>query len=527
MELFDLLKQGASVSGDNIAVTHGSNNITYKNLILYSDIVAQQIDSFDLPNQSRVGILYENSIEYVIIFFAVLRAGHIAVPLDTSIKADKLNFILNDCSAKILFVQNKFLRYLKEIISDDISVEQVVVERELSFEIQTVKVNQLAKFDEIEKNDGIFKSIIKPYKIEDKLSPITFDSFGETSTELAAIFYTSGSTGIPKGVMLSHRNLISNTAGTIEYLKLNSKDSVIVILPFYYIYGNSLLLTHIMAGGRLVIDNRFAFPQTVLETMKNEKVTGLSGVPSNFMILIGHENFNSEYLPDLTYVTQAGGGLAPDIINKVISALTGKDIFIMYGQTEASPRVTWLPPEKLSEKIGSIGIEIPGVKIKIADENGNEVARGEVGEIIISGDSVMMGYCNQPDEQKEVLKDGWLYSGDLAKQDEDGYIYIVSRKKEILKVGGNRVSAKEIEERILEHELVKEVAIIGVDDEILGEAIKAFVVLTDNNKLDEKDIQNHCLQKLARHKAPKFVEFISELPKYQSGKVNKMALSKR
>jgi len=297
-----------------------------------------------------------------------------------------------------------------------------------------------------------------------------------------------------------------------------------VILPFYYIYGNSLLLTHILTGGTLVIDNRFLYPEIVLDTMEKEKVTGLSGVPSNFMILLNNSTFGTRKLEHLRYFTQAGGAMAPEVVRKLIDTFPRKEIYIMYGQTEAAPRVSYCPPEKLREKIGSIGIPVPGVRIRVADEMGNELPIGEIGEITVSGDNVMMGYWNQPDDEEQVVRNGWLFTGDLARKDDDGYLYIVGRKKEIIKAGGNRVSAKEVEECILENDKVAEVAVFGVKDDILGEAIKATIVLKTGKDANQKEIQNFCRSKLADHKIPKYVNFVSDLPKYQSGKVNKMLL---
>ncbi len=529
MELFDLLRIGAHISPDEVAVAHGNRKITYRELLLSSAQVGTYLRQCDFPAGSRVAILCENSIEYVIFFFGVFQAGMVAVPLDTSLKADKLRFILNDCQAKALLIQNKFLRYVKEITAENPSLTHLVFSDKAEIELPGKQVVSLPEIIEQQKDtsydklmDGI--SDIAPPLPQQRF---THDNYPTAPTDLAAIFYTSGSTGAPKGVMLSHRNLISNTVATVEYLNLTARDSVIVILPFHYIYGNSLLLTHILAGGRLVIDNRFAFPHVVLQTMMKENVTGFSGVPSNFMILLGQAGFSSEELPSLRYLTQAGGAMAPEVIKKVMAAFPDKEIYIMYGQTEAAPRISYLPPERLKDKIGSIGIPVPGVTIKVADEFGNEVPVGEVGEIAVAGENVMLGYWNQPEEQKEVLRDGWLFTGDLARRDKEGYLYVVSRKKEIIKAGGNRVSAKEVEETILEYDKVLEVAVIGVKDDILGEAIKAVVVLKEGQQADAKEIQEHCRTKLAPHKVPKHVEFVAALPKYQSGKVNKLALSAR
>ena len=196
----------------------------------------------------------------------------------------------------------------------------------------------------------------------------------------------------------------------------------------------------------------------------------------------------------------------------------------MYGQTEAAPRVTWLPPERLAEKLGSIGIPVPGVTVDILDDNGHPVADGVTGELTVVGGNVMMGYWNQPDESRQVLKGNRLFTGDLARRDSDGYFYIVGRKKEIIKSGGNRVSAKEVEECLLAHEQIAEASVIGVRDDILGEAIKAVVVLKPGGESNPKEIQNHCKRKLADFKVPKYVVFVEALPKYQSGKVNKLLL---
>jgi acyl-CoA synthetase (AMP-forming)/AMP-acid ligase II len=219
--------------------------------------------------------------------------------------------------------------------------------------------------------------------------------------------------------------------------------------------------------------------------------------------------------------------MAPEVTRRLMGAFPDKEIWIMYGQTEASPRVTYCPPEMLEEKLGSIGIPVPGVQVKIVDEDLNELPPGEAGEIAVGGPNVMLGYWNQPEDTAEVLRNGWLITGDLARKDEDGYIYVVGRKREIIKSAGHRVSAKEIEERILEYDKVVEAAVFGVPDDVFGEAIKAAVVLKPGEKAGAKDIQSWCQKRLAAFKVPKEVEFLDALPKYQSGKVNKLELKNR
>ncbi len=517
MNISDLLRRTAAVFPTNTAVVHDTRRISYRELERDVSRLANWLKSLDLPEGARIGIFLENSVDYIVAFFAVHRAGLVVVPLDTSLSADKLKFILDDCGTEVLFVHFRFQRLLAKLYESKPALRYIISEKELMVKLQGAEHTTLPSIlsqcpaEELSEDDR-------------EAGIVNWDDVPTAPKELAAIFYTSGSTGQGKGVMLSHRNLIANTVGTVEYLKLTHNDSIIVILPFYYIYGNSLMLTHVMVGGCLVIDNRFMYAESVLDTMQVERVTGLSGVPSNFLILLNNSTFPTREFPNLRYFTQAGGAMAPDVIRRLFETFPDKEVYIMYGQTEASPRVTWLPPYRLREKLGSVGIEVPGVKVRIVKENGEDASVGEEGEIVVGGDSVMMGYWNQPDEQKEVLKDGWLYTGDLARRDTDGFIFIVGRRKEIIKSGGNRISVKEVEECLITNDKIHEVAVFGVPDDIFGEAVKAVIVLKQGQESDIKEIQRHCRQSLAEHKIPRYVEFVATLPKYQSGKVNKLAL---
>ncbi|HUU41188.1 MAG TPA: class I adenylate-forming enzyme family protein, partial [Desulfatiglandales bacterium] len=515
MNLFEILEKSATAFPEHLAVIHGERKITYGELLMSSVKIAEFLSSLDLDKGSRVAILFENSIEYLISFFSVYAAEHVAVPIDNSINPKKINYILADCQVSVLMVQTKYERFLDRILGENTSVRYLVSEKSLKKPPPGIQTETMSHI--LEQADS---SLARPYYAlsSQKSKPFIYSLKRDSVRalpELAAIFYTSGSTGNPKGVMLSHRNLISNTIATAIYLNLRPQDSVIVILPFYYIYGNSLLLTHILVGGNLVIDNRFLYPEVVLETMERERVTGFSGVPSNFMILLNSSTFASRKLEHLRYFTQAGGAMAPEVIRRLMKAFPHKEIFIMYGLTEASPRVSYVPPDRLKDKVGSIGIPVPGVQIKVLNEDGHEMAPGEEGEIAVFGDNVMLGYWNDPEENRSVLKDGWLLTGDLGRMDGEGYFYITGRKKDIIKAGGNRVSAKEIEECILELEKVAEVAVFGVTDNILGEAIKAVVVIKVGQPANEKDIQNFCKSRLADHKVPKYIQFADSLPKYK------------
>ncbi len=522
MKLYDFLELSAERFGSNIAIVHGANTITYKKLFKSVEILAEKLQNTNLQSSDRVALWCENNIQYVISYFAILKAGFVVVPVDTSLHPEQINFILKDCSTKGLITQSRFARYLESIFKENPQLTFVATDKELPptendidcFNLEDIINNDIEKHSEVEIKSSISDA--------DHFVYLKTKS-GKAQHELAAIFYTSGSTGKSKGVMLSHLNLISNTIGTVEYLKLTNQDRVLVVLPFYYIYGNSLLLTHMAVGGTVVIENRFAYPETALATMENEKVTGFSGVPSTFMILLNSTSFPKREFPHLRYLTQAGGGMSPEIIKKLTDSFPDKEIYIMYGQTEASPRVTWLPPDKMQDKMGSVGIEVPGVIVKIVNEEGEEVHVGGEGEIVVGGNSVMMGYWDQSNGHDKVLRDGWLYTGDLARMDEEGYIFIVGRKKEIIKSGGNRVSAKEVEETVLKIEGITEVAVFGVNDSVLGEAIYA-VIVKSGNSVSEKKIRDFCAVNLASHKVPKYISFMDSLPKYQTGKINKPSL---
>jgi acyl-CoA synthetase (AMP-forming)/AMP-acid ligase II len=259
--------------------------------------------------------------------------------------------------------------------------------------------------------------------------------------------------------------------------------------------------------------------------MKKTKSTGFAGVPSTFMILLHKSTLKNQKFESLRYITQAGGAMAVSIQKKVVEAFSPAQVFIMYGATEAAARLSYLNPADLPRKWGSIGKAIPNVDLFIADETGNPLLPNQKGEIVARGSNIMQGYWNDLIATNEVLKEGLYWTGDLGSMDEEGFIYVEGRLKDMIKVGGGRVSAKEIEEILLEMKEIQDVAVIGVDDEILGEAIKSYVVSTKGN-ISIKDIEIHCKNHLPLFKRPKYIEFIDELPKNKSGKTIKMKLKR-
>jgi long-chain acyl-CoA synthetase len=295
---------------------------------------------------------------------------------------------------------------------------------------------------------------------------------------------------------------------------------MMVVLPFHYCYGLSLLHTHIRVGGSLFLNNSFIFLGSTVNELNKYQCTGFAGVPSHFQILLRKSDlFRNSKFPYLRYVTQAGGKLHNAFINEFIDSFPEIKFYVMYGQTEATARLSYLPPELLKEKLGSLGKGIPGVELKVVDKDGNSVLPGDTGEIWACGKNVMLGYFEDPESTSSTINDGWLHTGDLATVDQDKYIYLTSRKKEIIKVGGHRVSPKEIEEVVVMMPGVIDCTIETIDDELLGEAIKAIVVVNGRGEnISAEDLKQFCRTKLSAYKVPTYVVFKELMAISPSGK---------
>ncbi len=345
------------------------------------------------------------------------------------------------------------------------------------------------------------------------------------SSTLAALMFTSGSTGEPRGVMVTHGNIHANTQSIAEYLALTEDDRSMVVLPFHYCFGTSLLHTHLYAGGSLVLDLRFRFPESVLQRMIETGCTSFAGVPSHYQILLRNSNLAIKQFPRLRFVQQAGGCLAPAFLRELRTALPAVDIFVMYGQTEATSRLSYLEPDKFESKMGSIGRGLPGVTLTVVDAAGSPVQAGETGQIVASGENITAGYWNAPDDTAQYFREGSLFTGDLATVDEEGYIFISGRQKDFVKTGGRRVSCRQIEEQLMYFPDLLEAAVIGIPDEVLGEAPKAFVVPRSRGVIDLVDrLSQFCREQMPPHWVPKQFEILDALPKNSAGKVLKEKL---
>ncbi|HEX7769886.1 MAG TPA: fatty acid--CoA ligase family protein, partial [Dokdonella sp.] len=348
---------------------------------------------------------------------------------------------------------------------------------------------------------------------------------GVDAAALALILYTSGTTGRPKGVMLSHANLAANVQSIVAYLGLEAGDSIVSVLPFYYSYGASVLHTHLAVGARVVLESNTVFPHLVVEAIARERATGFSGVPSTFLLLLNRVPLADHDLSSLRYLTQAGGAMAPAVTARLRAALPWARLFVMYGQTEATARLAWLPPERLDDKPGSAGIPVAGVAFEIRDEHGAALAPGRVGELYVRGPNVMQGYWQDPALSAEVLREGWLRTGDMGHLDDEGFLFLSGRRSDMIKTGAHRVHPKDIEEVIAELPEVAEVAVVGIDDEWLGQVIKACIVPVAGASLVPDRVKAHCRERLATYKIPKFIEAFADLPKTASGKVRRALLA--
>ncbi|HDX9628164.1 TPA: o-succinylbenzoate--CoA ligase [Bacillus cereus] len=474
---------------DRIAIITEEEEMTYKQLHEYvSKVAAYLIYEVNVQKGERIAILSQNSLEYIVLLFAIAKVECIAVPLNIRLTENELIFQLKDSGTTVLFVEETFQNMA-------LSMHKVsYVQRVIS--IKTLK------------------------EIEDRKSD-NFEEINESASFI--ICYTSGTTGKPKGAVLTQKNMFWNALNNTFAIDLTMHDRSIVLLPLFHIGGIGLFaFPTLFAGGVIIIPRKFE-PTTALSMIEKHKVTVVMGVPTIHQALINSPKFETTNLQSVRWFYNGGAPCPEELMREFIDRgfLFGQG----FGMTETSPTVFMLSEEDARHKVGSIGKPVLFCDYVLIDEDKNKIEIGEVGELLIRGPNVMKEYWNRPDATKETIQDGWLYTGDLAKVDEDGFVYIVGRKKEMIISGGENIYPLEVEQVINKISEVYEVAVVGRQHVKWGEIPIAFIVKKSSSELTEKEVIEHCCLFLAKYKIPKEIVFLEELPKNATGKIQKVQLA--
>ena len=460
-------------------------------------------------------IVPPNSAEAVLSIFAALKAGAVFVVINAATKPDKLAFILNNCRATAMIAKGGRLPADAGIWMETPDLRAVFLIEGSDAEVASIQSSS--------------KDVFRVEEIRKRTAEISTPAKTCIDIDLAALIYTSGSTGRPKGVMVTHLNIVSAATSITTYLENTADDIVINMLPLAFDYGLYQLLMMFKVGGTLVLHDSFAFPKVVLEMLVREGVTGFPIVPTVSAMLL-QMDLSKYSFPKLRYMTNTAAALPVEHIRKLRSLFPQVKLYSMYGLTECK-RVSYLPPEQIEHRPTSVGRGMPNEEVYIVDDGGNRVGPGIIGELVIRGANVMKGYWELPEETDRCLKSGplpgekVLYSGDLFRSDEEGYLYFVGRKDDIIKTRGEKVSPREVEDAIYALDGVAEVAVIGVPDAILGSAIKAVLTLRPGVAITRQDVLRHCSTRLEDFMMPKIVEFQESLPKTESGKISKRMIA--
>jgi acyl-CoA ligase (AMP-forming) (exosortase A-associated) len=510
-----MLRASANRSPEKEALVYGDERLSYREVAWKTSGLGKGLRRAGLVRGERVGIYLEPCIPQVVSIFGVSEAGCVFVPINAMLFPEQVAHIGKDCGMKALITTPAKLSTLAPVLPQIPSLEFIVLAgREKACQTSL----PLHRFEELcavaDTQDWPEQSISK---------------------DLAAILYTSGSTGKPKGVMLSPANIMAGSTIVSTYLSITAADRILAALPFSFDAGMNQLMTAFQQGGTLVLTN-FVFAREIVQTLRKERITGLAGVPTLWSLLAQpNSTLQKQPLPDLRYITNTGGAMPQAVLAALRKALPNTQIFLMYGLTEAF-RSTYLPPAELDRRPTSMGKAIPDTEILVINEQGQLCKPGEVGELVHRGPTVSLGYWNRPEDTARALRPNPLlppqlgdcekvcYSGDLVKMDEEGFLFFVGRRDTMIKSSGFRISPTEVEEVLFQSGTVRQAAVIGVPDEVLGQSIKAFVVPRDGESVDSEALIAYCAEKMPRYMVPKSVQVLNELPKTTSGKVDYPAL---
>jgi amino acid adenylation domain-containing protein len=517
--LHSFLAESAARSPDAIAVVCDGQRTTYRDLDRRSNALAHALAARGVERGDRVVILGDNTIDTAVAFWAVLKASAAVSIVHPQTKPDKLGYLLRDCRARALIADHRLDAAFAEPARSSPDLATVMITGTTADARVAAACDRLAALPRLTAlADAIADA---PHDAPPPRRCIDLD--------LAAIIYTSGSTGEPKGVMMSHRNMVSATASIASYLGIARDEVILCVLPLAFDYGLYQMILACSVGARVVLERSFAFPAEVMRAVADERVTGFPGVPTMFATLLGMDSLASYDLSAIRYFTSTAAALPVKHIEQLRLRFPAAKLFSMYGLTECK-RCTYLPPEDLARKPDSVGIAIPNTELWLVDDHGQRLGPNQVGELVIRGATVMQGYWGKPEATARKLRPGplpgerVLHTGDLCRLDDDGYLYFVSRTDEVIKSRGEKVPPKEVESTLLGISGVREAAVIGVPDDLLGSAIKAFVVPEPGVVLDVSVLQRECRARLESFKVPHHIELRAALPRTSNGKIEKSEL---
>jgi long-chain acyl-CoA synthetase len=488
LNLASIVTESAARVPDNAAVRLGDAGLTYAELDDRSARLATLLREKGLRPGDRVGVMLPNVLEFPVSYYGVLRAGCVVVPMNVLLKRREIAFYLEDSGAKLLLAWHGFAAEAGDGAADA-GIDLIEVEPQ----------GLAAMLAEHEPTPGLA---------------------GTDASDTAVILYTSGTTGKPKGAELTHSNLLRNAdVSSRTTSEIAAGDVVFGGLPLFHSFGQTVSMNaSLMVGACLTLVPKFD-PGEALATMQRDGVTHFYGVPTMYGALLHHPG-REDYDTSTLRICITGGASMPVEVLRGFEQAFGAIVLEGYGLSETSPVSSSNHPDR-PRKPGSIGTPLEGVEMRVVDENDDEVAQGEVGEIVIRGHNIMKGYWQRPEATAEAMRGGWFHSGDMARIDEEGYFYIVDRKKDLIIRGGYNVYPREVEEVLYEHPKIREAAVIGVPHDQWGEEIGAAVVLHDGEQLDPEEVSAYVKERIAAYKYPRLVWFVDELPKGPTGKILK------
>lgn len=525
--LYQFLQETAERVPDKKALNFMGKEMTFREILTEAKKMANYLQKLGLKKGDRVASMLPNTPQAVVTYYGTLMAGGIVVQVNPLYTERELAYQMKDAGAKFIVCLDILLPRVSKV-KEETDLEHIIVTRIADYLpfpknliypfIQKREYNIVVKVEETD-DTHVWKNVIANSPAEYQEVEI------DPEEDLALLQYTGGTTGLPKGVMLTHYNLVANVQMAKAWISKAERDKEVVlgVLPFFHVYGMTTVMNlSIMYGAKMILLPRFDAGQ-VLKTIQKHKPTLFPGAPTIYIGLLNHPDFEKYDLSSIKACISGSASLPVEVQEQFEKRTNGK-IVEGYGLTESSP-VTHANPIWGRRVNGSIGIPWPDTDAKIV-KNGTleEVPVGEIGEIAVKGPQVMKGYWNNPEATEEVLKDGWLLTGDMGKMDEDGYFYVVDRKKDVIIAGGFNIYPREIEEVLFEHPDIVEAAVIGVPDDYRGETVKAVIVPKPGAKLDEKQLDEYCRKHLAAFKVPRIYEFREELPKSVIGKVLKRQL---